>query len=203
VSPEDEDDADLGAVARDVLKRIESALVSEGNERLKWAVALDHIGHLLLLNDDNETSSRFGRLACAFRDLELGRADPLFVPKKIDTRPPDATVVWAVRAEVAAAAESLIDHFEITRTEVAEEIAELFPDLQHIAKPGASLPDSIESWRNEFRKGRVKSSTHSNYLARLNWLSLPRVPNPDEWRRRIHIVLECAAEDARKLALTG
>jgi hypothetical protein len=108
----EEDDADLGAVTRIYLKQIESALKSKGNERLKWAAALDHIGILLSFSDDEgikATAGRFGRLASAFRDLELGRADPLFAPKKIDTRPPDASVVWGIRAEVAAATQALIE----------------------------------------------------------------------------------------------
>jgi hypothetical protein len=61
------------------------------------------------------------------------------------------------------------------------------------------LPRAIESWRNEFRKERVKKpDAHSNYLLRLKWLN--RAADPDELWRLIHIVLETAAEDARDLA---
>jgi hypothetical protein len=199
---QEKDDADLGAVTRIYLKQIESALKSNGNERLKWADALNHIGILLSFSDDEgikATGYRFARLASAFRDLELGRADPLFAPKKIDTRPPDASVVWGVRAEAAAAAQALIECFEITRKEALELISKSFPHLEHVAKPSVPLPRAIESWRNEFRKERVKSpGAHSHYLLRLKWLK--GSADPDELWRRIHIVLQCAAEDARDLA---
>jgi hypothetical protein len=189
----DDDDADLGHVTRKSLEKIERIRASEGSERRKFADALGEICFLLDLDERWDTAAWFGRLTYALRDLDLGRIDPMLVPKKIDTRPPDATFVWHIRAEVAAAAEALIGDFVITRKEAAEEIAKLFPDLQHIAKPGASLFSSIESWRNEFRKGRVKSpGAQESYLATLRRLSF--ATDPDDLRRRIHISLECAAE---------
>ncbi len=209
----DEDDGDLGAAMRVRLKRIERIRTSEGSERLKFVAAISEIVELLSVTH-TEVALWLLHLVSALRDLDLGRIDPLFVPNKIDSRPPDATRVWYARAMVAAAAQSLIDHFGITRTEAAEEIAEEFSELRNVVKSRASLPASIESWRNEFRKRRVKNrGAHHCYCVHLGTLSqtwagegllkTSKTPAPDRVRQSIQIILEGAAERARELAHQG
>ncbi len=101
----DEDDGDLGAAMRVRLKRIERIRTSEGSERLKFVAAISEIVELLSVTH-TEVALWLLHLVSALRDLDLGRIDPLFVPNKIDSRPPDATRVWYARAMVAAAAQS-------------------------------------------------------------------------------------------------
>jgi hypothetical protein len=113
----DKNDTDLGAAARETLEKIESIRTSKGSERSRLVSAIREIADLMMDACFFEAAGWFYRLNDTLGDLDLGRGDPLLAPRKIDTRPPDATRVWLVRAEVAAVAEATLRHYTATRKE--------------------------------------------------------------------------------------
>jgi len=147
-----DDDAEFGRKARELLRGVERARKSNDYGRtLKVLVDLLHE------SGKYQESSWVWDFTQAYWDLKYGRVDPILAPKKTGSRPPESSQIWGARAHVAAVARIMSGFRDMTRRTSVEWIAQNCPELKHLIEPGADLVKSISSWRDEFKKGRVKN----------------------------------------------
>src|SRR5262249_14602323 len=131
--------AEFGRRVHQILKLVEQA-ESENDYGLAL-MAFQTI--LLIAGRDNLW---FARLINAFFDLQHGAVEPLLMPKGVNNHPPAPTTVWVARAKVAAALHLFVTKFGMKRKHAAKQIAEGFPELQHLSN-SASLEKAIIAWR--------------------------------------------------------
>jgi hypothetical protein len=112
------------------------------------------------LKDDGR---QLEHLATALIDLKHGIVHPVLKAPKFNS-PPDPTEVWKIRARVAFAVELYLRTGK-TRTVAAAKIAKDYPELSKITKDNSNLVTAILSWRDDFKKGRIKNRDASEDFA--------------------------------------
>jgi len=194
------DESELGRRALELLRGLFQNL-KRARQKNDYGQAIEAVMGLLKwpLPSETETQLWLQHLAFAFDDLKHGRVDPILTPRKIDNRHIDSTATWCAKADVAAAANFLSDIPGMTRKAAAESIAREYPEFRHLAGPGKDLAKSIESWRTEFEKRRIKNKLASeNYevFCRLRFCSQMR---PDAIQEFVQQMLWFAMHRARFL----
>jgi len=212
------DDAEFGRRARRFLQKIERERALKYHttkddfrawDRLKVRVALGAVAELLRLDGQEKSAAWVNRIALGFLDLDRGVVGSLFSPEKRNSRPFEQTVVWCLRARVAAAMELSITRLGEKRKDAAEKMAKKFPDIRYIAKPRTALAASLVTWRDEFKKRRVENGpAYDSYWFWLDWpfrfeyedgkIAVEHdAIGPDELRECIDWILQSAAQEAR------